>query len=40
MTSMQLKNLEMTHDIVVLAIDKLDKWANNPMGGGSAMAKE
>ena len=40
MTSMQLKNLEMTHDMVVLAIDKLDKWANNPMGGSSAMAKE
>ena len=30
----------MTHDMVVMAIDKLDKWANNPMGGSSAMAKE
>ena len=39
MTSMQLENLRMTHDMVVLAIDKLDKWANNPMGGSSAMAE-
>ena len=40
MTSMQLENLRMTHDMVVMAIDKLGKWADNPMGGSSAMAKE
>ena len=40
MTSMQLENLRATHDRVVTAIDKLDKWADNPMGGSSAMAKE
>jgi hypothetical protein len=40
MTSMQMENLRMTHDNVVEAIDKLDKWANNPAGGSSMMAKE
>jgi hypothetical protein len=40
MTSLPLENLRVTHDMVVMAIDKLDKWANNPMGGSSAMAKE
>lgn len=40
MTSMQLENLRMTHDMVVMAIDKLRKWADNPMGGSSAMARE
>jgi hypothetical protein len=40
MTSMQLENLRNTHDMVVMAIDKLGKWADNPMGGSSAMARE
>ena len=40
MTSMQLDNLRRTHDMVVMAIDKLGKWADNPMGGSSAMPKE
>jgi hypothetical protein len=40
MTSMQMENLRMTHDNVIMAIDKLRKWADNPMGGSSAMAKE
>jgi hypothetical protein len=37
MTSLPLENLRMMHDDVQAAIDKLDKWANNPMGGSSAM---
>jgi hypothetical protein len=40
MTALPFENLQTTHDMVVMAIDKLDKWANNPMGGSSAMAKE
>jgi hypothetical protein len=40
MTALPLENLRSTHDMVVMAIDKLDKWANNPMGGSSAMPKE
>jgi hypothetical protein len=40
MTSMQMENLRMTHDNVIMAIDKLRKWADNPMGGSSAMGKE
>ncbi len=40
MTALPLENLRATHDRVVMAIDKLDKWANNEMGGSSGMAKE
>jgi hypothetical protein len=40
MTALPLENLRTTHDMVVMAIDKLAKWADNPMGGSSAMAKE
>jgi hypothetical protein len=40
MTSLPLENLRATHDRVVMAIDKLGKWADNPMGGSSAMPKE
>jgi len=40
MTSLPMENLRTTHDMVVMAIDKLAKWADNPMGGSSAMAKE
>ncbi len=39
MTALPLENLRATHDRVVMAIDKLDKWANNEMGGSSGMAK-
>jgi hypothetical protein len=35
--SLHLENFRRFHDQVVSAIDKLDKWANNPMGGSSAM---
>jgi hypothetical protein len=37
MTSQQLENLRMVTDEAGRAIDKLDFWANNPMGGSSAM---
>lgn len=37
MTGMPLENLRTLHDDVTKAIDKLDKWANSPMGGSSAM---
>jgi outer membrane protein OmpA-like peptidoglycan-associated protein len=37
MTSMPLENLRMLHDDVQAAVSNLDKWANNPMGGSSAM---
>jgi hypothetical protein len=40
LTALPLENLRATHDRVVEAIDKLDKWANNPAGGSSMMAKE
>jgi hypothetical protein len=40
MTALPFENLQTAHDMVVMAIDKLDKWANNPMGGSSAMPKE
>ncbi len=39
LTTMPLENLRAVHDNVQMAIDKLDKWANNPMGGSSAMPK-
>ena len=32
-----LENFRSLHDEVVLALDNLDKWANSPMGGSSAM---
>ena len=37
MTSLPLENLRALHDEVIKAIDKLDKWANSPTGGSSAM---
>ena len=37
MTALPLENLQALHDEVIRAIDKLDKWANSPMGGSSAM---
>jgi hypothetical protein len=37
MTSQQLENLRMNTDDAGLAIEKLDKWANAPLGGSSAM---
>ncbi len=37
MTALPLENLRMTHDRVQEAIEKLGEWANNPMGGSSAM---
>jgi hypothetical protein len=40
MTALPLENLRTTHDMVVMAIDKLGKWADNPMGGSSAMPRE
>jgi hypothetical protein len=36
-TSLQLENFRTFHDEVIRAVDNLDKWANNPMGGSSAM---
>lgn len=39
MTALPLENFRTTHDMVVMAIDKFGKWANNPMGGSSAMPK-
>jgi hypothetical protein len=39
MTSFPMENLRSTHDGVVLALDKLEKWADNPMGGSSAMPR-
>jgi hypothetical protein len=39
LTSLPLENLRALHDNVQMAVDKLDKWANNPMGGSSAMPK-
>ncbi len=35
--SLHLENLRRLHDQVQMAITKLDLWANNPMGGSSAM---
>jgi hypothetical protein len=35
--SVHLENLRLLHDDVIRALDKLEKWANNPMGGSSAM---
>jgi hypothetical protein len=37
MTSLPLENFRDLTDDVGLAVDNLDKWANNPMGGSSAM---
>jgi hypothetical protein len=37
MTSLPLENLRMRTDNAGLAIEKLDKWANAPLGGSSAM---
>lgn len=37
MTSAPLESLRFLHDNVQMAVDKLDKWANNEMGGSSAM---
>jgi hypothetical protein len=37
MTTQQLENLRMATDDAGLAIEKLDKWANAPLGGSSAM---
>ncbi|HEY8094882.1 MAG TPA: hypothetical protein VIE65_02155 [Methylobacter sp.] len=37
MTALPLENLRSDTDNAGLAIEKLDKWANNPMGGSSAM---
>ena len=39
LTSLPFQNLQSTHDEIVTAIDKLDIWANNPMGGSSAMPR-
>jgi hypothetical protein len=39
MTSLPLENLRMLHDDVIQAIDKLDKWANSPLGGSSSMPR-
>jgi hypothetical protein len=35
--SLHLENFRRFHDDVGRAVDKLGKWANNPMGGSSAM---
>lgn len=35
--SLQMQNFQHFHDQVTSAIDKLDKWANSPTGGSSAM---
>ncbi len=39
MTSLPLENLRMLHDDVQVAIDKLRKWSDSPMGGSSAMPR-
>jgi hypothetical protein len=39
MTALPLENLQMLHDDVQRAIGNLDKWANAPLGGSSAMPK-
>jgi hypothetical protein len=39
MTSLPLENLRATTDDAGLAVDNLDKWANAPSGGSSAMPK-
>lgn len=39
MTALPLENLRTTHDMVVMAIDKFEKWADNQMGGSSGMPK-
>jgi hypothetical protein len=37
--SLHLESLRMLHDEVGQAVDKLGLWANNPMGGSSAMPR-
>jgi len=37
MTSMQMENLRSTHDNVVAAVEKLEKWSDIGLGGSSAM---
>jgi hypothetical protein len=37
--SLHLESLRMLHDEVGLTVDKLGLWANNPMGGSSAMPR-
>jgi len=37
MPTLLLENVRLFHDQVILALDNLDKWANNPMGGSIAM---
>jgi Putative peptidoglycan binding domain len=37
MTALPLENLQMMHDDVQRAIDKLGKWSDAPLGGSSAM---
>jgi hypothetical protein len=40
MTAMPFENLQTTHDNVTRAIDKLEKWADVPLGGSSSMSPD